>query len=112
MDQYLIFIAPYIFIGFAIMLAPFASNRWPDWLAGFVEFCARMSNGVWVAGFLIVVLTIFGVPFPVAAIVGLPVMYFSGEYIAKLGEKWTRQSRDAIIKGGEERRKRESKNIE
>ncbi|MFV0246029.1 MAG: hypothetical protein ACK5IB_13570 [Qingshengfaniella sp.] len=73
MDQYLVYFVPFIVVGFGIMLAPFISYGWPNWLTRFVEFCAEMANGVWVAGVALVILLSLGVPLPAAAVISWPV---------------------------------------
>lgn len=107
MDQYLIYFVPFIIIGVGMMLAPFISDLWPDLLVRFVEFCASMANGVWVAGVAIVILIGLGLPLPAAAIVSLPVMFFAGRYIASLSEADRIRTNDRRRRAWEEQERRE-----
>jgi hypothetical protein len=106
-DKYLIYIAPFIIVGFGIMLAPFLSERWPDWMTNFVVFCAEMSNGVWVAGIASVVLISLSVPVPTAALLSVPVMYFAGRYFARMAERDEERTRQMKLQSWEAHRKRE-----
>ena len=103
----IIFFAPFIIVGFGVMLAPFISYGWPDWLTQFVEFCASMANGIWVAGLVIVALITVGFPLPAAAIASWPVMFFAGRYFARLSDEWQARSHEIKRQAGEERRRRE-----
>jgi uncharacterized protein HemY len=107
MDQYLIYFLPFIVVGLGIMLAPFVSDQWPDWLINFVEFCAEMSNGVWVAGVVLVILISMSVPVPAAALLSLPVMYFAGRYFARMSERMDERTREIKRQGWEAHRKKE-----
>lgn len=88
MDQYLIYFAPYLVIGLSLLLGPFASDSWPDWLGDYLFFCAKMANGMWVAGIAMLLMANIGVPISIAAISSLPVMYFSGRYLVRWVEKY------------------------
>lgn len=81
MEQHLIFVAPYIAIAAVAVLSAFGTDNWPDWLADLCVFNAILVNGVWASGVLVVVLTIIGIPFGVAALIGLPVAYLVGRMI-------------------------------
>ena len=107
MDQHFIYFAPFIIVGFGVMLSPFASDRWPDWMANFVEFCAEMSNGVWAAGVVLVTLIGLSVPLPAAALLSLPVMYLTGRYFARMSERMDERTREMKRQGWEAHRKRE-----
>jgi hypothetical protein len=107
MDKYLIYFVPYIAIGFGIMLAPFASCGWPKWLTGFVEWCAEMVNGVWVACVAMVLLMSISVPTPLAIMLSWPVMYFSGCYFARMSDRMDERTREIKRQGWEAHRKKE-----
>jgi len=88
MDQYLIYFVPFFVVGFGVMLAPFISYAWPAWLTSFVEFCAEMANGVWVAGTALVIMMSIGVPEPVSIVVSWPIMFLAGRFFARLSDDW------------------------
>lgn len=108
MDQYLIYFVPFLIVGFGIMLAPFISYGWPDWLTRFVEFCAEMANGVWVAGVALVVLLSIGFPLPAAAVISWPVLFFAGRSFARLSDEWQARSYEIKRRAQEERERREA----
>ncbi|MBS1303428.1 hypothetical protein [Loktanella sp. SALINAS62] len=107
MDQYLIYFVPFLVVGFGVMLAPFITYGWPDWLTRFVEFCAEMANGVWVAGVALVIMMGIGLPIHVAAVMSWPVMYFGGRYFARLSDEWQTRSYEIKRRAREEREQRE-----
>lgn len=107
MDKYLIYFVPYIVVGFGVMLAPFGSYSWPDWLVRFVDFCVEMVNGIWVAGVALVLLISFGAPMPLAAVISWPVMYFSGRYFARMSDRMDERTREIKRQGWEAHRKKE-----
>lgn len=108
MDKYLIYFAPYAAVGLGVMLAPFVSDRWPAWLLKSVEWCAEMVNGIWVSGVVAVILISLSVPVPAAALLALPVMYFSGRYFARASERMDESVRDIKRRGWEAHRKKEA----
>lgn len=101
------FFLPFIIVGFGILLAPFISYGWPNWLTNFVEFSVSMGNGVWVAGIAIAALITIGFPFPAAAILSWPVMFFTGRYFARLSEEWHNKSNDIKRRAWEEKRRQD-----
>lgn len=113
MDQYLIYFVPFIVVGFGIMLAPFISYGWPDWLTRFVEFCAEMANGVWVAGVALVIMMGIGAPIPVAVVMSWPIMFFAGRYFARLSDEWQTRRYEIMRRSREEeqRDKEEHSNL-
>lgn len=107
MDHYLIYLAPYIAIGVGIMLAPFVSDSWPKWLEAFVEWCAVMVNGVWIAGIVAVLLFAMSVPIPLAIVLSWPVMHFSGHYIARMSDRMDERTRAIKREGWEAHRQKD-----
>lgn len=107
MDKYLVYFVPYLAVCFGIMLAPFISYGWPKWLVTFVEWCAEMVNGVWVAGVAMVVLMSISVPTPLAIMISWPVMYFSGRYFARMSDRMDERTREIKRRGWEAHRKKE-----
>lgn len=101
MDEYLIYFVPYIAVGCGIMLVPFVSYGWPNWLTAFVEWCAEMVNGVWVAALAMVLLMSISVPTPLAIMLSWPVMYFSGRYFVRLSDRMDERSREIKRQGWE-----------
>jgi hypothetical protein len=107
MDEYLVYFAPILIVGFGVMLAAFVSDSWPDWLVRFVSLCAEMANGVWVAGIAMVLLIGIGLPTPLAALASLPVMYYSGRYLAGLFERIDDRTREIKLNAWKAHRKKE-----
>jgi hypothetical protein len=106
-DQHLIYFIPFLIVGFGIMLAPFASDNWPDKLVAFVSLCAQMANGIWVAGVAMLILVWLGAPPPFALVLSFPVMFLAGRYFARLAERWDADVREAKRLGWEKYRQRE-----
>lgn len=107
MDKHLIYFVPYIAVGLGIMMAPLVSDSWPKWLAAFVEWCAEMVNGMWIAGIATVVLVAASVPTPLATMLSWPVMYFSGRYFAGMSDRMDERTRAIKRQGWETRQKKE-----
>jgi hypothetical protein len=78
MDQHPIYFTPFLIVALGIILAPFASDSWPDTLVFSGEFCAQMANGIWVAGIAMVLLIGLGAQPPLALALSVPVMFLSG----------------------------------
>lgn len=89
------------------MLGAGASESWPVWLRKFVMFSASIANGIWVAGAFIALASYIGLPFEFAALVGLPVMFFSGRYFNRMSERMDTQADDAKRRGWEAHHNRE-----
>lgn len=101
------FFLPFIIVGFGILLAPFISYGWPNWLTSFVEFSASIGNDIWVAGVVIVSLITIDFPLPAAAILSWPVMFFAGRYFARISEEWHNKSNNIKRQAWEEKRRRD-----
>ena len=106
MDVYLIYFAPYLAVGFGTMLGPFITDGWPRWLVVFVNWCAEMANGVWIAGIAMVVLLVVSVPIPLATMLSWPVMYFSGSYFSRMSDRMDERTREIKRQGWEAHRKK------
>ncbi|MGP9790707.1 hypothetical protein [Roseinatronobacter sp. NSM] len=78
MDQYLIFLVPYLAIGVLALISCFDADNFPEWLAELCVFNSVMVSGIWASGVAVIMLALLGVPVGLAMIIGLPVAYFTG----------------------------------
>ncbi|WP_323007894.1 hypothetical protein [Pseudorhodobacter sp.] len=107
MDNYVVFFAPYIVVGFGVMFIPFMSYRWPSWLIQFVEFCGQMAMGSWVGGTAFVLLFSLGVTVPIAAVLSWPAMFFAGRFFMGVSDRWDKGVQDIKRRAWDEHRKKE-----
>jgi len=83
MDEQIVYVVPYIAIAIIALASAFGTDNWPEWLTNLCIFNATMANGLWASGVVGVGLIFFGVPFGVAALIGLPVAYVVGRMIVR-----------------------------